>query len=271
MRLRPAFRVEQIHPDTLDYRSRLISNGGTISDLDLTAVDVFVKEVYGNGLRSLLLDVSPLGGDNLAAALTKLWYPSGVQGNLANTNFVGADYTQTAGLKGNGMTKYLNTGFTPGSFLSQSVSLGVYNRSNVSEIGADISVNNADRSQTINLFSKWIDGITYFDSFNSTAGQGRVTVSMANPTGLLTGSRVSATDSKIYLNTNQVATIATSGGSPSTGFPIWYFAFNDAGNPIAFSSKFSGFFYIGLGLTATQVSTLYRLVQNLMTAFGRQV
>lgn len=270
MRLRP-FRVEQIHPDTLDYRSRLISNGGTISDADLTAVDVFVKEVYGNGLRSLLLDVSPLAGNNLAAALTKLWYPSGVQSSLTNNNFVAGDYTRATGLQGNGSNKYLDSGFLPGNFLSQSVSIGVYNRSNISENGADISSNNTGSSQTLNLFSKWGDGTTYFDSFNGTGGQGRNTAIVADSRGLMAGSRLSATDSKIYLNGSQIASIATSGGSPSTLFSIQYFTFNNGGTPLFFSSKYSGLFYIGLGLSASQVSTLYRLVQNLMTAFGRQV
>lgn len=232
-----------------------------------------MKEVYGNGLRSLLLDVSPLGGDNLAAALTKLWVPSGVQGNLTNTNFVGADYTRSTGLQGNGSSKYLNTGLIPGNFITQSCSFGVYSRSNTSENGADISSNGMMPaiSGAINLFSKWGDGLTYFDSFNATSGQGRMTATVADPRGLISGSRLSATDSKIYLNGTQVATSATSGGSPSSTFPVWYFAFNNAGSPLFFSSKSSGFFYIGLGLTGAQISTLYRLVQNLMTAFGRSV
>lgn len=271
MRLRPAFRVEQIHPDTLDYRSRLISNGGTISDSDLTAVDVFVKEIYGNGLRSLLLDVSPLAGNNLAAALTKLWLPPGVQGSLTNNNFVEGDYARTTGLKGNGTSKYLNTGLIPGNFLTSSASFGVYSRSNISENGADISSNNIGSSQAVNLFSKWGDGLTYFDSFNATGGQGRATTTIADPRGLITGSRLSATDSRIYLNSNLISTITTSGGSPSATFPILYFAFNNAGSPLFFSSKFSGFFYVGLGLTGSQISTLYRLVQNLMIAFGRSI
>lgn len=270
MRLRP-FRVEQIHPDTVDYYSRILANGGTISDADLTAIDIFVKEVYGNGLRSLLLDVSPLAGNNLPAALTKLWCPSGVQSALTNNNFASGDYTRATGLKGDGMTKYLNTGLIAGNFSTQSFSTGVYNRSNVSENGADISSNNAGPTQVINLFSKWGDETTYFDNFNSTAGQGRVTGTIADPRGLVTGSRLSATDSKIYLNGNQVAAIATSGGSLPTTFPIWYFAFNNVGMPLFFSSKYAGLFYIGLGLTAPQVSIFYRLVQNLMTAFGRQV
>lgn len=264
MRLRSSFRVEQIHPDTLDYRSRLVSNGGTISDADLTAVDVFVKEVYGNGLRSLLLDVSPLAGNNLAAALTKLWHPSGVQGVLTNNNFVGADYTRTTGLQGNGMTKYLDTGFIPSNFLAQSASLGVYTRSTTAENGADIS------APGYVLFSKWGDGITYFDCYNGTVGQGRASVATADPRGLVIGSRVSATDSRIYRNANQVAAIATSGGSAPNN-SIWYYAFNNLGMPLFFSTKSQGFFFCGLGLTAAQVTAFTRIVQNLMAAFGRSV
>lgn len=271
MRLKPSFRVEQIHPDTLDFYTRILANGGTISDADLTAIDVFVKEVYGNGLRSPLLDVSPLAGNNLSSALTKLWYPLGTQSTLANNNFVGADYTRITGIKGDGATKYLNTGIIPGNFFTQSFSTGVYNRSNISENAADISANNAELTQGVGLYSKWGDGVTYFDSFNITLGEGRASATLVDPRGLIIGSRVSSADSKIYLNGNQVGAITSSGGSPPTTTSIWYFTFNNAGTPIFFSSKYLGFFFVGFGLSAMQVSTLYRLVQNLMTAFGRQV
>lgn len=275
--LSPPSLQRLFHSDTVDYASRIRSQGASIRQNDLLVIDRFVKGIYAAGLRSSLLDVSPLAGNNLTAALTKLWYPTGVQSNLTNNNFVEADYSRTTGLTGNATNKYLNTGLVPSSFFTSSVSIGVYNRTNTTEASTEISSYNSSTAQALNLYAQYsLMGTPYtiFDSFNVgvglVSGQGRAVVSLTDARGLIIGSRISSSDSKIYQNGNIRHSISSSGGSPPN-IPVWYFALNNNGSPAAFSGKSIGFFYIGQGLTSTQVSVLTAIVSQLMTGLGRSV
>lgn len=95
--------------DALDYFARIVANGSTISTADKAAVTTFVLAAKANSYWTNLIDCSPLAGNDLTAALTKLKYASYASNNLVNHSFVSGDYTTTTGLKG-ASGKWCNTG-----------------------------------------------------------------------------------------------------------------------------------------------------------------
>lgn len=100
------------------YFQRIVDNGGTISAADQTAITTFVTSAKANGYWDKLLDIGPLAGDNLNAALVKLKYPNAVSPTLLNSNFVEGDYGQTTGLTSDGTAPYkqLNTNVNYNTF-----------------------------------------------------------------------------------------------------------------------------------------------------------
>lgn len=105
--------------DALDWRSRVIANGGTVSATTMKAVDDFCKAIVIGGIRDRFFRLNLFAGDNLSAALVPIFRgPSrtGTQYGSAtdtNYNFVTGDYAETGsngGLLGNGSNKSLQTG-----------------------------------------------------------------------------------------------------------------------------------------------------------------
>jgi hypothetical protein len=102
-----------LDPEVRDWLVAVGRNGGTVSPADVLAVEAFVRGCKADGLWDRLEFVLPLVGQDLAAALVPLRRAnSGPPGPVANVNFVPADYDPVLGLKGDGTTKYLDTGYT---------------------------------------------------------------------------------------------------------------------------------------------------------------
>lgn len=109
-----------ISSDLSDYKNRIIAAGGSISNASLTAHQAFVTTLKSSGVWNNLSEIATYAGSNLNAALVKLKYPSGIQSVLTNVNFVSTDYTENSGLNGNGLTKYLRTGWIASQQLASS-------------------------------------------------------------------------------------------------------------------------------------------------------
>lgn len=262
------FSRASLHPDTLDLRSRIQAKGTNIKQTDLLAIDKFVKSIYANSLRSLILECYPFAGENLSASFTKLWHTS--TSDFTNVAFTDLNYTPTTGITGNGVG-YLNSNFIPTSSLTtSSASIGAYNRTNVFQNGA-ITAQADGASNTFNLLAGWGDNLNYFDCYNQISLSGRLTTpSSTNCQRLNIGTRVSLGDSRYFRDGNQLASIVTGGGSLPT-IPMFWFAYNNNGVPILFSTKSVGFGFVGRGLTPAQVLTFTTIVNQLMTDLGRAV
>jgi hypothetical protein len=108
--------------DAQDWINRVYANGGQVSASTAAAVNTLCDSLDASGVRPLIYRMGIFCGSNLNAALVPLYRgPSlgGTQyGNTTDTNvgglFVSGDYNETGasgGLKGNGTTKHLDTGF----------------------------------------------------------------------------------------------------------------------------------------------------------------
>lgn len=258
-----------LHPDTTDYRNRILAKGASIRQTDLLAIDRFVRSIYSNNLRSLILECYPFAGENLSASLTKLWNNS--VPDLTSVGFTDLNYTPTTGITGNGVA-HLNSNFVPitSSLTTSSASIGAYNRTNIFQAGA-VTAQADGSSNTFNLLVGWNDNLNYFDCYNQMGLSGRLTTpSSTNCQRLNIGTRVSSSDSRYFRDGNQLASIITGGGNLPT-IPMFWFAYNNNGVPILFSTKSVGFGFVGRGLTPVQVSTLTTIVNTLMSGLGRAV
>jgi hypothetical protein len=108
-----------VHPEAASWQSRVIANGGSVSSGTLKAVSDFCKAVSAAGIRDRFYRLNLFCGNSdavLAAVRTPLFRgpaATGTQfGNETDTmtSFQAADYAENSGLKGNGTTKYLDTG-----------------------------------------------------------------------------------------------------------------------------------------------------------------
>lgn len=258
-----------LHADTVNYRNRILAKGASIKQSDLLAIDKFLKSIYANNLRSLILECYPFAGDNLSAAITKLWNNS--VPDFTSVGFTDLNYTPSTGVTGNGIG-YLNSNFTPStsSLTTSSGSIGAYNRTNSFQSGA-VTGQADGASNTFNLLVGWSDNLNYFDCYNQVGLSGRLsTSSQSDCQRLNIGTRVSSTDSRYFRDGNQLAAIATGGGS-LPNIPMFWFAYNNNGAPILVSSKSLGFGFVGRGLTPAQVTTLTTIINQLMTDLGRAV
>jgi hypothetical protein len=106
-----------VHPEAAAWRSAVVANGGSVSASTMRAVSKFCADIDKAGLRDRFYRLNLFCGSNLNAVLVPLYRgPSrtGTQfGNTTDTNngpFVSGDYSESSGLKGNGSSKYLETG-----------------------------------------------------------------------------------------------------------------------------------------------------------------
>jgi hypothetical protein len=124
-------------PAVSDWLTRAVANGGTISDTTLHAADILVTSAKAKNYWNCLNRVNLFAGNQLAACLVPLL----VGGGFAiddNHDFVNGDYTEATGLKGDGLTKHLRTGFIPSvSMVLYDTHVSVYNRT--AGVGAGVN------------------------------------------------------------------------------------------------------------------------------------
>jgi len=104
--------------DAQDWVNRVYANGGTVSTSTANAVNSFCDAIDAASIRDRFYRLNLFAGTGLNAALVPVYRGTslgGTQyGNATDTNvgpFVSGDYSESSGLKGNGSSKGLNTGF----------------------------------------------------------------------------------------------------------------------------------------------------------------
>jgi hypothetical protein len=220
-------------------------------------------------------------GSNLNAALVPLYRgPSlgGTQyGNTTDTNvgglFVSGDYNETGasgGLKGNGTTKHLDTGFAqstvPLSNLHLSASFLQMDTSGTAE-RVLIGHYNASQADFAVLRSAVTSGNMEFfaGSFS-----GASSTSYLSSASHLMGVRSSQTSAVMYSAGVSVGTSATNVGSPSTSALSYFvFARNNGGTADTRTSVRIRMYSIGQAIDAAGASAFANAVAAFNTAMGR--
>lgn len=260
------------------YRTNVIANGGTVSGTTITALATFVKTCKTNGLWSKLVEVYPFCGSDLAAARTKLKFvsPSSLMANTGS--FVSGDYVETGsttgGLKGNGSSKYLDSGFNPvtHSSVETDFHLLAYVKGTESSgsrvlIGSQHSVAGSAQSTLLGWVSSGTKeqgaiastGLEFSPSTSTAAKEGALMVTTS-------GSR-----SQIYYHNGASVGTAVSATSTFLSVNLTVMARRTELAVGLYSTRYLRFISIGTGFSAQNALDYYNAVHALQTALGRNV
>lgn len=287
--LRPrASGVASGHPEALAWRNRVLANGGSVSDATLAAVTTFCTSIDAeSGLRAAILRLNLFCGTSdasLNAVRTPL-YLSGSLGGAAignttdtNVNFAQADYQETGsggGLKGNGTTKYLNTGFNYSSLASA-------NSTHLSASGTSI-----ETSGDVMLIGSYLfpgdTGLTtlfVLDAYSPgnggrgfrSGGAGGAGVFVSSPgtaESHVIGTRTASNAAALYRGGVSAATSVALGNAVTSNRPALVFGAMNGTTPGNFTAARLRMYSIGNGLTAAQALAFSNAVIAFNTALGR--
>jgi hypothetical protein len=117
-------------PDVLNYQSRIIAAGSSISNTQLTYIETFVISLKSYNNWNFIDRLNVFCGNDLTAALVPLKNSIGATTDI-NNNFVSADYGLingiTGGNTGGGLKKYIDTGVNANTLDRSNYMYGVYN------------------------------------------------------------------------------------------------------------------------------------------------
>lgn len=255
------------------YRKSIIDVGGSISGSTLSAINAFVKKLKSIGVWDLCSEICTYSGNNLASALVKLKYPNNIQSTLTNVNFTNADYSENTGLRGNGINKYLRTGWIANTQLVTSLNahLSVYSRNNLSTLLTFPTYTGANSGARF-LVQRTPLSILIPNRIDAYIGSGtQNNTYMASDIGFICASNLAQNSGHIFRNgaLHNTNSNFTTNAKPS--IENYIFATNNNGIPVNISDANICFHSFGQGLSADQVSKFYDAVQSLQVSLGRNV
>lgn len=267
--LRPRASGTALHPEVQDWIARVTTNAGTASTATLGAMSQFCAAIDAAGIRDRFARLNLFCGSNLAACRTPLYRATsstGTQlGNTIDTNvgpFVDADYAETGssgGLKGNGSTKWLQTGL-------QGSDAGANGNFHLSAY-----VTTADTGNTFNYYTGSNTAILMAQRNSTVASYQYSSLTLDSTlsafTGHIIGTSTTSTSHAIYSAGASNATSSTL-TNQSPGAEIFVFT-NQALGALAIDARLGGY-SIGTGLTASQAAAYYTAIQAFQAALGRQ-
>lgn len=258
-----------IHTTVQDWSRRVVKNGGALPSGDThRALSNFCGGLDKYGLASKMRAVNCFVPDNLIASTTPLIKTYG-NDPWTNAAFVASDLT-IAGLKGDGSTKYLDTGVNPSTALAVgsagcSIYVSLGNTGNESDNGV------WSATPAANQMGMYISygGSSYWDCWNSNGG--RTSGANASFTGFITFNRTSTTSENVYKASSTVpyTAIAVASGQSSIGTQpnANIYIFRQNGNTGGSSKRFS-FAAIHDGLSVNDGASFFNLVQTMRQQLG---
>lgn len=232
-----------------------------ITDSTITsAVKTLVRGLQADGLWSKMKAIYPMVGGNATAHSYNLKDITKFQ-----ITFSGGWTHSLTGALPNGTNAYGNTNFNPSSNITtNSAHHSFYFRTSLS-IGRGASIGIANMSLAPYSFNiGWVN-----DMFDGSAS--RIAGNVGNSTGYVIGTRSSSSSHKLFRNNTQIAntTAATTGTPPNANYFIG--ALNVIGTPTYYDSNEMAMVTLGDGLTDTEASNLYTIIQNYQTILSRNI
>ncbi|MBL8007540.1 MAG: hypothetical protein JNJ56_08415 [Ignavibacteria bacterium] len=265
--------------ETLNWLSRVDSAGGTVSDSVIAAVDDYVKEVKGlkyqsTSIRSYLLRENWFCGDFAASEVPVFINGNGSSASLGlpkdvNHNYSSAGYTDTgiaSGLKGNGVNRYVETGFNPYLISEIGISdahLMIYSMTDTVDQGRIGCRKNSDGMY---FYPRYTNGNCYFE-VNSTVEN---SVTVPSTKGYLLIQRNSPQFVDMYYRDNLILSAQNNSTvEPNSEFTIG--AFNNSGTVTGFTKFQLGGYSIGRSFSPAMQLVHYNAVQRLMLRLRREI
>lgn len=185
--------------------------------------------------------------------------------------FSGSFTHSNTGIKGDGSTAWAQTYFIPSGSLSlTSTALSYYTRDvPTSNRMAFAGSSDAFSNDRLYFYLIWSGNISYYDCYGVSGGFRASSVTGVPPKGLYMGSRISATDSRIYRNgTQSGVTQTTLMDNTITPTSLQMFRQNIG---TQYNNTECAFATIGDGIDSTLALTMYNDIQTYQTILNRAV
>jgi hypothetical protein len=277
--LRPI--ASSVHPEANAWRTAVVANGGSVSASTMRAVSKFCADIDAAGIRNKFYRLNLFCGDGLTAALVPLYRAESrtgtALGNSIDTNngpFVSGDFNNTgssSGLKGNGSTKFLDTGLFGNAIPGNDSHLGfglratqtgsaAFRRLGGVWNGSSNSINMSVRRNDANLNCEF----GAFSPSSFTAGE------VVQNNSLSVGDVMMAFPS-FYRNGVATGTSATASLTYPSAHAIYIFALLRADNSIVLHHTDArlNWYSIGLTMTSAEALSFYNAIAAFNTALSR--
>lgn len=278
--LRP---TQNQHPEAADWANRVRTNGGSVSGSTLLAVSRFCRAIDAAGIRDRFYRLNLFCGNSdasLNAVRTPLYRgPSRTEtqyGNAldTNVNFVQGDYAETgssSGLKGNGTSKYLNTGFKANTNAYTDTHFGCGLLATETGSAAYKHLMGAYRSAGtlawFSIYARKNDAVAccHFGNYSASSGFGDT----VNTSSLAIGNIVSVYPT-MYRNGVASGATATAGNNYANADDIFVFAVYGNGTaPFEHTDSRLGWYSIGAAMTAGQVASFHTAITSFNSSLSR--
>ena len=264
-----------VTPSSLPADLLFIQTAGITGATEQSAITTLYNDLVSNGLWNKLYVIYPFVGGTSTSTKYNLKDVSKYTISWAG----GITYAST-GVKGNGTNGRGITGWNPkvfntGTTITDSLSVGFYSRTNVSNEKVDFGIANSTTNAAIQILARRSsNSYAVFDNYNSSSGRAQDYV--GGSTGFYVSSRTSTTSMKGFINATQIGTtnttsVTTSNITNDLNDSLYILCQNLDGVATSYSPREFAWFHIGAGLSDSEVSTLNTIVQNFQTTLGRNV
>jgi hypothetical protein len=262
------------HPVAVEWAKRVVTNGGAgPSSNTIKVLSTFMFGMDTAGLTNKVLLINTFAPDNLIASLTPLLKFTG-NDPWTNNNFVAGDLT-VDGLKGNGSSKYLNTGVLPNQFMTDGSASSIYYFNTTGSTNYTFIGSTSGPGRLRNSWDTTIGYGNYGESF-SDSNQVKANNNTAWFRGYICSSKTTTSLLNLYFANSTTAhyAVGTNTGTDGAGtnspsnVVTYVFASNEAGTAASYCSGRLSFAALGKGLSSTDSLNLYTLVQAMRTSLG---
>lgn len=266
--------VGAIDSDAQAFFDRVSTAGGSLTSTEKAAINQLVLDLKTYSLWSKMKAVYPMVGSSAAACAQNL-----ISSSYTGSFTSGWTFAST-GATPNGTNAYMNTTLVPSTeLILNSIGLSVYSRTNTGGTVQKAEIACAFGASYLPLIQlavrRYENGgvdqyVNQLYSYND--GQGRVYVTNTDSRGFYTTSRTSSSLNKSYKNGLVVGSNTDVISQIQPSVPLYISALNANNITVQdYSDRELAFASIGDGLTDTDASRLYTMVQSFQTTLSRQV
>ena len=251
---------------------KFVRAAGLTDPTHIEALHYLVNELKNNNLWTKINTLYPFVGGTATTHKYNLKDPRDLDAAFRIT-FAGGITHNSDGVTFDGINGFGNTHLIPSNnFALDSECLFAYSRTsaaaavNAIDMGAANTIKQRDQLQIRTSTNNMITSI------NSTSSGGNISTTNTDGQGFYTSSRTSSTDLRHFKNGSQLgSTNVTANNGARSGLKLYIGARNlsNAGN--GFVNRNFALMGTSSGLTSTEVSTLYTIVQQYQTILNRQV
>jgi hypothetical protein len=249
-----------------DAQAFLTTTGITDAPIS-AAINTFVLGLKSNNLWDKMKAIYPFVGGSAAAHKFNLKDPRDLDAAFRLV-YSGSVIHASTGIKGS--AGYANTKLIADTHLTNSsCHISYYSRTSVTEDKREIGTSSGTSGVNQLVLSIGSSSLKSFAIVGTYPGN-FVQSTDTNSRGFYTANG-QVTYQSLFRNGSEIKRITANPGIIPITYPIYILAQNNNGSPFMHSNKECAFASIGEGLTDTNASNLYTLVQALQTALGRQV